>query len=451
MQGATEAVAGIYPSRFVLIEFEVDQTEFNEDDPGYATYSNVEVRAESTGWIADQSLSNVLVNALGAYLSVAEKAQIGTSSLARDASLLGIGLGANDLFDETSIIEFCSEHWTVDISSPIYCTAQVLLRKFEVDIPTQRVTPKEAGSDHLRVAAQSTQFGGREIFDDIPMLVRTIDVVVTPVDFFVSELGETVMITADILNADLETLRWTPQRGAWDDGLFDETNGPRTRPLVTPTDADAYPFLVTVESLSRQGARSSGLPPRVGFATIRNGALRAVRIDPAHVCIHNGETQEFTAEVSGFAEGEYTIVWAIEEGWGTIDQSGLYRAPNGGSTNDVISATIVEDEEVKDFATVDVGTCNCSLEVNISGADAWHHESSQAAYTVGDFGGLFYQFFFGMGIGGPPRDQRVSREEPKIRPHPLPGKRAVGVFRSHSPRNRNHGPPHRSTKTRGSH
>ena len=426
VQGATEAVAGILPSRFVSIDFEVDKREFDEDDPGYATYSHVEVVAESTGWVADQSLSNVLVNALAAYMSAAEIGEIQGSSVLRDANLLGLGVSANVVFGETSVIEFCSEPWTVDISSPIYCTASALNHKFEVDIPTQHVTPKEAGNDQLRVAAQSTQFGGREIYDDIDMVINAIDVDVTPENIYVTELGETVMITADIRNADLQTLRWTPEWGTWDDGNSDETNGPRTRPLVTPTDADAYPFLVTVESLSRQGARNSGMPPRVGFATIHNGAQRAVRIDPQFDCIHNGETKQFTAEVSGFAEGEFTVVWAIDEGWGTIDQNGLYQAPQGGTTSDIISATIAEDEEVKDFADIEVGSCSCSLDINISGSFVWQQASSQAAYTVSDFGDLFYQFFFGFDIDGPPM---ISASLAGIEGNPAPAPGNTGSWR----------------------
>lgn len=402
VQGATEAVAGLLPSRFESIECVVDQTSFNEDDPGAATYSNVEVVAESTGWTADQTLSNTLINALGAYMSIAGRAQVGESSLARDVSLLGIGTGAGELFGDSGIIEFCSQRWTIDISSPIYSTAQSMLHKFTVDIPAQRVTPKEAGSDQLRVAAQSTQFGGREIHTDVDMVVNAIHVGVTPADIYVSELGETVSVTATIANADLETMRWTPEWGTWEDGQSDETNGPRTRPLKTPTDADAYPFLVTVESLSRQGVRSSGLPPRVGFATIHNGAQPTLRLSPADTCIHPGETVQYSAEVTGFAEGEYNINWAITEGWGSIDQNGLYRAPSGGSTNDVVTATVVEDTTAYDTAGVDVGACNCSLDINISGAYVWYKTSSQAAYSVSDFGGLFYQFYFGFDLDGPP-------------------------------------------------
>ena len=426
VQGATEAVAGIMPSRFTSIAYQLDQNVFNEDELGYATYSNVEVVAASTGWTADRSLSNALINTLGAYMSLTDMAQIRESTLARDVTLQWVGIGAGEVFGESDLIEICPQDWTVDISSPLYCTASSLQHKFEVDVEAQHVTPKAAGSDQLRVAAQATQFGGRTIHADADMRVRTIQVPVTPDEIYVTELGQTVTITAGIVNADLETLRWTPAWGSWDDNLSDETNGPRTRPLVTPTNADAYPFVVTIESLSRQGARASGLPPRVGFATIHNGAVRDIRISPSDTCIHNGETVQFTPQVRGFAEGEYHVTWAIAEGWGTIDQNGLYHAPNGGSTNDIITATIDEDSTIFDAATVDVGNCTCNLDINISGAYVWEHGSSQAAFTVNDFGGYFYQFFFGLDLNGPPL---ISASLSGLEGQPAPGPGETGSWR----------------------
>jgi len=400
VQAATQFVAGILPSSFTSIKCDVDKKEFNEDSIEFAKYSNVEVTAVSTGWSADKSIANVLINAFGSYLSFADKGQILGNDLLRDVSLIGLGQGASEVFGDTGIIEFCSQPWTVDISSPLYCTAAALSHKFDVDIEAQKVTPKEEGADNLRVAAQAPKFGGREIHTDVPMLVKKIMVDVTPVDYTVGEPGETVSIEAVISNADLTTLRWTPQWGTWEDGIGDDTNDGRIRPLKTPTDPDAYPFLVTVESLTRNGPRSSGLPPRVGFATIRYQDSLSIRIDPPYACIDPGDTLRFTAQVTGLEE--YNVIWSVIEGYGSIDQDGLYHSLSGGTSNAVIQAMIEGHPDKVDEASLDAAACNCSLDINITGDATWQRQSSQAAYLVSYFDDYFYQFFFGFDINGPP-------------------------------------------------
>lgn len=401
VQAATEFVAGTLPSSFVSLDCQVDKTQFNEDSTEFAKYSNVEVVAASTGWSADKSIANVAVNSFGAHLSVAGKGQILGSELAGNVTGIGVGAGAAGVFDGSGIIEFCAQQWTVDISDPQYCTAAALNRKFEVDIEAQTVTPREDGSDQLQVAAQPSKFGRREVSLDTPMSVDRIIVAVTPTSYTVDEPGETVMITAAISNADLTTLRWTPQRGSWDDGNLDDTNDGRTRPLITPTNPDDYPFIVSVESLTRNGIRSTGQPPRIGFATIRYQDEVSVQIDPQYKCIQPGETLQYTAEVTGL--DEYNVIWSVTEGYGSIDQNGLYQSLSSGSSYAVIQAVIEGHPEAVDDASLDAAACNCTLVVDIGGAASLQMGSSQAAFQAAFFGDYSYQFFFKLGDGGYPQ------------------------------------------------
>lgn len=390
VQGLTQAAAGLLPSYFESIEFDVDKTEFNEDSEEFATYDNVKVVAASTGWVADKSVVNIAVNAMWTYTSLANKLQIEGSGLAANVGFLGLGVGANDLFEDTDILEFCPQTWEVDISSPQYCTAAALNHRFDVDIPNKKVTPKEYGVDTLEVAAQSTQFGNREISDTVQMEVLAIKVEVTPQEKNVETPGETINIAATIENADLTTLRWTAEEGTWEDGLSDETNSGGTRPLKTPTNPEAYPFRVTVESISDKGARASGEPVRDDFMVVRYQG--AIRIEPPFACISPGETQQFEAIVVG--QDDYTVEWSLGEySYGSIDQNGLYTSlPSGTSSAEIIAKLVgIEDAEAK--AQVEVGPCNCSLKIDISGASSWQRESAQAAYQVVNFGAVIYQFW----------------------------------------------------------
>jgi hypothetical protein len=417
VQGAAGSVAGLLPSTFVLLNCEVDKKEFNEDSRDVATYSRVTVRAASSGWSADQAVSGVVTSLLGAYLSSTDKLKIQDSEVLRDIGAAGLGLGAADVFEDTGLIEFCPQEWNVDISSPVYCTAAAIARRFDVNVETQKVTPKEAGQDQLRVAAQSAKFGGREVHKDVPMEVLRIQVDVTPAEVVVMDPGSNVEITAAIRHADLTTLRWTAAWGNWEDGLGDETNDGRTRLLRTPATESAYPFLVSVESLTRYGARATGEPPRVGFATVRLGRP-SVRIEPPYACIQPGQTQQFTAHVAGAEDS--TVVWSVVEGYGTIDQNGLYRSLSAGTSNAVIEARLQADENVTGQARVDAAGCNCAVTVAISGDAVWNAAGSQAAYTVAAFDDLFYQFFFILGDGDYPTITAfLGYEDDK--PSPRPG------------------------------
>jgi len=193
--------------------------------------------------------------------------------------------------------------------------------------------------------------------------------------------------------AQVETLGWSTSAGTFEDGLGNETPGGASRSLKTPTTPEAYPVIVRAESKSRQGLRSSGEPTRVGILTIRTGG--SITIEPSHACIEPGETQQFIAIVTGL--DNYTVNWNKLEGYGNIDENGLYTSLSGGTSSAIIEATVVERPEMKDEATVAVNSCVCSLDVTIGGHSSWSHASSDVAYLVSDFGDLFYQFYFEIG------------------------------------------------------
>ena len=378
LQSSGQYIGGMYPSAFASLDVDIDRTEFLEDDPGFARWENVRVVATSTGWSADGSIATLAITALGGVLSEVQRLQIFESNVLRDILVTGVNLGLGEFLEEfdDGIIDFCPGQWEIDITDLPFSTAQALNRRLLVDAATRQVRPKEAGEDFLRVAAQSSQFGGREVHEDLAMLVKTIIVDVTPDEILVDDPGEVVMITADIQHAELPTLLWDAAEGTWEDGIGDETNGPRTRPLKTPSSEAAYPFFVVVESLSRQGARASGEPPRLDFATIRYRPFNVI-VSPQDVCVVHGEQETFTAVVE--KSEDQRVTWTIEDpdtgapsSDGFIDpMTGDYTAPASGVGEVLVVATSVANPDARGVSLISYGECVCFWSVAIDAGGRW--------------------------------------------------------------------------------
>ncbi len=391
--------AGIFPSEFLRLTCDIDRTEFNEDSVGFATYSNVEVVVASDAWSADKSLANILINGFGAVLSPTQRLRIADSTIYRDASLVGVGRGADHVFEETEIIQFCQQLWVINISESPFNTAADTEGHFSVDVANRQVRPAEVGYGNLVLAAQSTLFGGRMVQKEIPLIVHEIQVEVTPSDIIIDNPGDPVTLQTQILYADVETLEWAPDFGSWEDGLPNETNGGGTRTLDTPGARDAYPFDVTIKSTSMQGLRGEpGAAPRNATATVRLRGQGLI-IEPAFACVRNGETQQFST--TG-AQGE-EVRWEIV-GPGSIDANGVYLAPASGSVSVEVRASLAESPQVSAAATIDLAACDCYIKVEVTGDAQWSYEDSQFAYSVAELEGAppFYLFDFRV----PPEEGR---------------------------------------------
>jgi len=393
----TDLLRSIYPSSFASIEFDLDRADFDEDETRPGTWSNVEVVAVSDGWRATKSIANMVISAIGAYVSGVQSLEIQELEILRDVVITGTNTAYGEFLDgREGGLEFCQKTFDVDISGLPWSTAAALERRFDVDTGARQIRPNQTGPDVLRVAAQPSQFGGREIEKDLPLVSRQITVDVDPNDLVVRFLGETINVTGTIDDAQDSRLYWDAEAGAWQDELGTTTPGPAVRSLQTPTNPDFYPFDVKLVSLSRDGLRSTGQPERSDVLTVR--ANPGIVIEPPYACIAPGESLQFTATVNG--PQEYTVLWDITEGYGNIDANGVYTALPLGTSNAVIRARLAEDEEITGEARVDVSACNCSLDIEIDGDATWNRQSSQVAYTVNDFDGLFFQFWMNFDDDG---------------------------------------------------
>jgi len=361
---STQFLAGVNPSRLVSLSFAIDRTEFPEDETGFAQWSQVIVLASSDGWVADKFLAKQAMKAFKNVLKADMEKEVKDVFTLADLSVSKFAGPFSDFISDEpgGVVEFCARDWAVDITDLPYSTGGVLNRKFTVDPGTRQVLPLEVGSDILRVAAQSSQFAGREVHADVNLVTHPIIIDVTPDVIMVTTPGEVVNLTATIRNAEIKTLLWTAEQGSWDDGIGDDTNGPRTRPLKTPTNPQAYPYLVTVASTSSGGIRASGVPPRVDIATIRYQPGE-ITVLPNGICIPKGTTKEFTAVVTGLANTDVT--WSASVG---SFNGNTYSAPNANISEVFITATSVENNAITGMATVEVGDCNCHWSAVVTGA-----------------------------------------------------------------------------------
>lgn len=394
-QSAAAGVRGTYPSELTALQFVLDKNGFNEDDVTPAKWSDVELTAKSAGWVADESLVNVVLSTVGAYVSLRHSTSIDEMDALRDMGMARYNSRMQDFLDaHGGIIEFCPQTWTVDISDPDFSTAGVLEHRFTVDRDAQSVLPAEVGADVLRIATVPGLFAGQDIHRDEPLETKAITVVVDPSVIRVEEPGETVDLTARIENAEVTSLYWNPGPGTWEDGTGDDTSDGRTRPFKTPSDPGLYPFRVEVESTSGQGLRADGEPRRFDFALIRLDEPE-LRIAPRDTCIQPGDQVQFRVAVEGVED--YEVIWSKVEGYGSISQGGLYSSLGQGTSNAVIAAHIASNPAIADTTTIDVRGCTCYFQADLGIASLG---GSDVAYTTLFVEGSgIYNFFFQLGTG----------------------------------------------------
>lgn len=384
--------ASLQPSSFVSLSYDVTHPVFDEDDTDEGSWANVEVRAASTGWTVDRDIANLVINTFGAVLSGAQVTQLAASEALLYAEIAALNEGlAQHLEESDGLIEYCPQTWDVDISNLPFSTATSLDNRFDVDPATRRFVPKEVGADVLRVVAQPSTFGGVTIEADAAIECKAIVVDVIPDEVEILEPGEAVVLTVALQNAEGTELHWDAAHGEWADGVGAETTERDTRSLNTPTNPEHYPFPVIVRSESRSGLRASGVPLRHDQAWIR---LRQARIQvlPPFECISPGDSFQFTADVTGIED--YTVLWEVIEGYGSINADGLYQSLAGGVSNAVIQASIEGIENAVDTARIEASSCSCRFDFQFTGTGgSGVVAGAQIAYRVSNFGDLFYQFF----------------------------------------------------------
>jgi hypothetical protein len=261
---------------------------------------------------------------------------------------------------------------------------------------------REPGVSEIRLMTAPGKFGGAPpAIKQKPVEVLLIDVSVDPADARMDP-NETASFTATVTNANDDKVKWTVPAGLTE---VSQSNFGRTITVKTPNTPWSPPFALLARSQAETGSRADGKKdsdPREGGAVISIKG-RGITVSPRSVCLNNSDKQPFTAEVVGVENP--VIKWSLE-GWGRIDENtGVYTAPDIGTTDDIIIAEVVGDT-LEGYAYVRVGACVCSFDIAVGGASTWAAGGPDVAHQfVGpspEEGIITWFFLIPNGPGGVP-------------------------------------------------
>ena len=357
------ADAGRYPTSLTAITAELSIDEFNEDYTKTGNVTSVSLTAASTGFDASKEFSQIAsaaANAAAGAITGKAKEGVGTlSQTGEQAIKAGEKLrdsASGKLIKELGdrYLQWCADTWTVnDAAESNYVKISPVLGLIKVEQIGLIYEPTKLGNDFLKIRARADKFSGQSISVNVPVSTNQLQVVGSPSIVLVRRAGEALPITAELRNADTETLDWDPGKGTWNDGTGQETNGPRTRPLLTPTNKNAYPFPVTIKSTSKTGLRADATDERSATVWVELQGL-IVEPDPGSVRVRQ-PLPFFAFDSDGNAR---EVTWTATGG--EIDANGLYIAGNEPGVY-TVTATAVDDPSVVVTVQVTITDAECLL------------------------------------------------------------------------------------------
>jgi len=388
-----EASSGVLPSSFDYgaTDFDIeDQDEFYEDDEG-GNWANFHVTAVSQGWKMDQFILEAIAQVAGFEdLGGLGTLTDGLSEVAAQLTEFAINKTIGNLIGAVAggsdFVEICPGRWPgIDVSELPWSEAEVAFGTSVELIDRTFFETREPGVSQLKLETVEGFFGDAEPPSKTkPVEVLLIDVEVTP-DVAYLDPGQEADFSATVTNARDDRVRWILPDGLTE---ISQSDFGRTIRVKAPSEPWSPPLTLTARSLAETGSREGMVDadPRDGGAVVASGS-RAIIVTPQAPCVASGDTLRFTATVFGL--DEYEIEWSIASGWGSIDQTGLYRAPEIGTTDDVIVAQVVGEDDLQDHANVRTGACFCSFQLNVAGDAVISIGGYDIAYQVVDFGEEF--------------------------------------------------------------
>jgi hypothetical protein len=181
-------------------------------------------------------------------------------------------------------------------------------------------TIADTGTCTLRLMTRSDRFGGvkSEGSTDVqvdPILVHVSADPMTPRE------GQEVKLDATVENAYDETVSW-PHNGS------DQNSTTWTAPELEPTECSRE-FRLEAESMSRQGIRHSGTPPRTGAATVRViDPENQLQVTPPVANTRTNQPVQFRADFSG-ASATPAVTW--QSTGGSISSDGSFVSSQPGT------------------------------------------------------------------------------------------------------------------------
>lgn len=375
----SEAAAKLLPTSFdydaTTVKLADDQHVYNEDDTG-GFWLEFEVTGVSQGWELDE-------DALKAILKLAKFSDLGGfgdvgpgfEEFGQNLTSYLITEGTKFIIREVTggdnFLHVCPGRWpNIDVSSSVFSKSEIAFgTSFELSSHTFFET-REAGVSELEVQTREDRFGGTPPTSRNETIeVKRIEVLVAPADVFM-EPSEIQTFEATVLNATDTRVEWTvpaPLEEVTRDGSTIVVQAPPPETVWTT------PVSLRARSQANTGAREGqvDVDPRDGFALIKP-RVGSILVTPDNICVPLGDTQPFSAIVSGLENTDVT--WSASAGF---FQGSDYHAPGSPVSEVVITATSVEEEDIQGTATIRVDDCECEWNLLVSGNE------------TGTYGGIF--------------------------------------------------------------
>jgi len=210
----------------------------------------------------------------------------------------------------------------------------------------------------------SYAFGGTEYTASAAITVHPIEVDLNPTLQRVKG-GEKVPFVATVHHAVDTRVRWKSSANPFDE-ITDWGDGTHEASLITPKNPRLYPIRIEVESVSRSGARKSGIPVRraVGYVQLADPILD---VRPLSTCVPVDSGQQYSARLLGLDADHPKVVWRSHgPGDGGIDARGWFHAGSRPGTY-TIDATWLRDPHVSAEVQVRVEKRCATFEYTMQG------------------------------------------------------------------------------------
>jgi hypothetical protein len=383
-----EAVSKVLPSSFdnTKSRFYINSDKFvyNEDDTG-GFWEQFEVTAVSQGWKMDEFIIKAILKLAG-IVDEDGTANItaGLEGYAKDLTKYVVSTAvsaATKVIAGEGFVEICPGVWAdIDVSSPLYSKAEIPLGTSFEFVDHTFFETREIGVSEIRVGTISGQdmFGGAPpaIAPQQRVEVIGIEVQVTPSE--VSMFRPDVQIfDAVVLNASDDQVKWTLPSGFTQVAL---ENFGKTITIQSPPSGWDSPVSLRARSQANTGSREGKIDsdPRDGFALITPIGDGTITVSPSGICVKPNGRQEFRATVTGLSNT--AVNWSASAGW---FNGNMYNAPPTEMAEVTITATSVENPNVKGSATIEVADCTCSWSAGVSGAVSGAFEGIKAIWQTG--------------------------------------------------------------------
>jgi len=390
LQTSNSRTAALLPSSFVQTSGEVGRPTFKEDEPGPDRLDLFNATASNVGYDLGKELLNGLLQSSGVASTLdgfMDAEQVAGADVNSALSYVLTGPVADGILKNAGVD-------ALDLKPELFGPVLVMPQKWSTakivgDAFTLRDSihydPEKVGTATLVVRTNSDRFGGQQATWQSELTVKRLQVTMSPTEVFLApgtqqefQVEVTDAFYPEQIRTDTAGLQGTAgQPVSTSENVFTVT-------YTAPTNPDpSKPDLLTVRDTANTGARTNATEPRVATATIHFGQIR---ISPSTACLDPGDTLQFSADVKGLTDP--TVTWSASAG--SIDpQTGLYvapaSAPAGGTA--IITAQSVQNSEIKDQVTVNIGGCDCGWSVQLEGSPLISSDSSDTGQFVVNGGG----------------------------------------------------------------